>query len=345
VHVLEATADQMFNDIKPNMTTRMPSYQGDLELINHSAGSLTSQAYHKRWVTWNESLADAAEKNSLAAAWMGGQAYPQKRLNDAWTLALGGHFHDTGAGTATPRAYEYAWNDDVLTGNQFAGVFTSATESVTSVLDTSGPGTPLVIFNALNVPARRPRGGLSTSLCRREEHACDLVHRRSNAGTVRRWKLLFNAKVPSTGYAVYHVITGNAAGKGSELKVTPSSLENAHYRVQLNGDGDVSSIFDKSLRKELLAASIRLALSTDSPKFWPAWNMNFDQEQAAPRAFVSGPAKIRIKESGPVRIALEVTREGEGVQPMCRQSAWPRVMPATASSLPTASTGAARRRT
>src|ERR1700729_2587106 len=48
-HVVIATADQMFNDIQPGMESRMPRYQGDLELINHSAASLTSQAYHKRW--------------------------------------------------------------------------------------------------------------------------------------------------------------------------------------------------------------------------------------------------------------------------------------------------------
>ena len=62
VHVIESAADQMFNDIKPDMTSRMPQYKGDLELINHSAGSLTSQAYHKRWILKNELLADAAEK-------------------------------------------------------------------------------------------------------------------------------------------------------------------------------------------------------------------------------------------------------------------------------------------
>ena len=105
VHVVEATADQMFNDIKPDMTSRMPQYKGDLELINHSAGSLTSQAYHKRMILRNELLADAAEKASAAAAWMGGRPYPQQRLNDAWTLELAGHFHDLAAGTAAPRAY------------------------------------------------------------------------------------------------------------------------------------------------------------------------------------------------------------------------------------------------
>ncbi len=40
--------------------------------------------------------------------------------------------------------------------------------------------------------------------------------------------------------------------------------------------------------------------------------MDFDQEQAPPRAYVGGPAKIRIKENGPVRVSLEVTRETEG---------------------------------
>src|SRR5260370_33991699 len=49
VHVVESAADQMFNDISPQMTSRMPQYKGDLELINHSAGSLTCQPYHKRW--------------------------------------------------------------------------------------------------------------------------------------------------------------------------------------------------------------------------------------------------------------------------------------------------------
>jgi alpha-mannosidase len=113
------------------------------------------------------------------------------------------------------------------------------------------------------------------------------------------------------GYAAYDVAPAEASNSGSELKVTASSLENVRYRVQLNEGGDVSSIYDKSLRRELLAASVRLAISTDVPRQYPAWNMEFDQEQAAPRAYVGGPAKIRIKENGPVRVSLEVTRETE----------------------------------
>src|ERR1051326_2438809 len=80
-----SNADQMFLDIlKCCKNDRMPRYKGDLELINHSAGSLTSQAYHKRWNRKNELLAAAAEESSVAANWMGGRKYPLQRLNDAW---------------------------------------------------------------------------------------------------------------------------------------------------------------------------------------------------------------------------------------------------------------------
>ena len=39
---------------------------------------------------------------------------------------MGGHFHDLAAGTATPKSYEFAWNDDVIAMNQFAGVLNEA---------------------------------------------------------------------------------------------------------------------------------------------------------------------------------------------------------------------------
>jgi len=151
VHVISSTADQMFLNITPAEAAGLPRYTGELELTNHSAGSLTSQAYQKRWIRQEELLADAAEKSSTAAEWLGARPYPLERLNDAWTLAMGAHFHDLAAGTATPRSYEFAWNDDVIAMNQFAGVLSSATEGVAATLNTETKGVPLVVFNPLNI--------------------------------------------------------------------------------------------------------------------------------------------------------------------------------------------------
>jgi len=312
VHVVSAAADQMFLDITPEMTSRMPRYKGDLELINHSAGSLTSEAYHKRWNRKNEILADAAEKASIAAEWLGGRPYPQERLNDAWTLVMAGHFHDSAAGTATPRSYEFIQNDDVIALNQFAGVLTSATQAVAAGLNTQARGTAVVVYNSLNIgredvveaAVSLPAGTRAVRVTGPDGQ--DVPAQLSSDG-----KALFVAKVPSAGYAVFDVQPASAP-PASSLKVTVSSLENARYRVQIDGNGDVSSIFDKTLNRELLSAPVRLAISEDSPRQWPAWNMDFDQEQAAPRSYVGGAAQVRIVENGPARVAVEVSRQGEG---------------------------------
>jgi len=314
VHVVSATADQMFRDITAAQAAGLPRYTGEMELTNHSAGSLTSQAYQKRWIRQEELLADAAEKSSIAAEWLGARPYPLQRLNDAWTLAMGAHFHDLAAGTATPRAYEFAWNDDVIAMNQFAGVLTNASEAVAATLNTETKGEPLVIFNPLNI-AR-------TDVV---EAAVDFPHGmpksvrvtapdgKDVAAQITGGKVIFLASVPPVGYAVYDVEqAAEQIAASTSLRVSDHEMENEYYRVTLNQDGDVASIFDKKNATELLSAPARLAISYDNPAQWPAWNMDWEQEQAKPTAFVSGPAQIRVVENGPVRVAIEVSRETAG---------------------------------
>jgi alpha-mannosidase len=311
VHVVSANAEQMFLDITPSEAAGLPRYTGEMELTNHSAGSLTSQAYQKRWLRKEELLADAAEKTSIAAEWLGARPYPLQRLNNAWTLVMGGHFHDIAAGTATPKAYEFAWNDDVIAMNQFAGVLGNATEAVTAALNTETKGVPVVVFNPLNV-AREDiveatvnfSGGMPKAVHVSASDGKEVPAQISNG------KVVFVAKVPSVGYAVYDVQPGaGSAGAASRLQASENSIENQYYRVKLNADGDVASIFDKAIGKELLAAPARLALSYDNPEQWPAWNMDWDQEQAEPKAYVGGSARIRAVENGPARVAVEVSRE------------------------------------
>jgi len=314
VHVISATADQMFLNITPAEVARLPRYTGEMELTNHSAGSLTSQAYQKRWIRKEELLADAAEKSSVAAAWLGARHYPLERLNDAWTLAMGAHFHDLAAGTATPRAYQFAWNDDVIAMNQFADVLNSAVEGVSAALNTETKGVPLVVFNPLNI-AREDIVEASVHFPGEIPKAVHVVapDGKSLPAQMSDGKVIFTANVPSVGYAVYDVQSGVAAGASpSHLHVSKNELENEYYLVKLNEDGDVSSIFDKTAGKELLASPARLAISYDNPVHWPAWNMDWDQEQAAPKAYVAGPAQIRVVEDGPVRVAIEVSRETAG---------------------------------
>ncbi len=317
-----SNADQLFKDmIACCSLNRLPTYKGDLELINHSAGSLTSQTIHKRWNRKNELLADAAEKASVAAAWLGARPYPQQRLNDAWTLVMGGHFHDIMAGTATPKAYEYSWNDDVIAMNQFANVLSDATEAVSSALNTQTKGLPVVVYNPLST-AREDvveaevqfPGGMPKAIRVTGPDGKEVPSQLSNE------KAIFVAKAPSSGYTVYDVQPAESAMPGSFVGMTANqngavvlrSFENAHYRVHIDQTGDITGVFDKSLNKELLSAPMRLAFQYEKPVQWPAWNMDWDDQKKPPRALVTGPAKIQIVESGAARVAFEISRETEG---------------------------------
>jgi alpha-mannosidase len=313
VHVISANAERMFLDITPWQVAGLPRYTGEMELTNHSAGSLTSQAYQKRWLRKEELLADAAEKASIAAEWLGARPYPLQRLNDAWTLVTGGHFHDLAAGTASPKSYEFAWNDDVIAMNQFAGVLTNATEGVAAALNTETKGVPVVVFNPLNI-VREDLVEASVDFPGGTPKAVHVVGPDNNEvpAQLSNGKVIFVARAPSVGYAVYDVQPGPGPADQYRMKVSEDSLENQYYRVKLNAEGDIASIFDQSVHKELLRAPARLAISYDNPAQWPAWNMDWEQEQAAPKTYVGGPAKIRVVESGPARVAVEVSREAAG---------------------------------
>jgi alpha-mannosidase len=214
----------------------------------------------------------------------------------------------------------------VLAMNQFAGVISSATEAVASLLDTRATGIPVVVFNPLNV-ARQDvveaavtfAGGTPKSVRVVGPGATEVPAQLTASGHV-----LFLASVPSVGFAVFDVQASDAlpvplkpaAGARKTappaLAVSESSLENARYRLQIDRNGDIGSLFDKILNKELLSAPARLEIKTDNPRNWPAWNMDYEDQMRAPRAYVHGPAKVRIVENGPVRVAVEVARETEG---------------------------------
>jgi alpha-mannosidase len=204
--------------------------------------------------------------------------------------------------------------------NQFAGVITSATESIASALNTQSTGTPIVVFNPLGiaredvVEADMHFGSAEPKFVRVIGPDGKDVPAQVEASENGPAKVLFLAKVPSIGFAVFDVQPSDSApaASDSELQASKESLENSRYRVHVDENGDVSSIYDKKTSKELLHEPIRLAIITDNPRQWPAWNMDFEDEQNSPRSYVSGPAKARVAEGGPVRATIEVTRDTGG---------------------------------
>jgi alpha-mannosidase len=186
VKVVSSAADWLARSITPEMGAKLPRYTGELELTEHSAGSITSQAYMKRWNRKNELLADAAERAAVAAWWTGARPYPAQKLEDAWYLVLGSQMHDILPGTSVPMAYDLSWNDEVIAANQFGAVLEDSAGAIIAGMDTRSEGR-----NATVVVSTRPRPSGRTSSrpicsCRGTPGACmctALTARKSR----RRW--------------------------------------------------------------------------------------------------------------------------------------------------------------
>jgi alpha-mannosidase len=320
IRVISGPADWLFQAVTPELQKNLPRYKGELMLTEHSAGSISSQAYMKRWNRKNELLAGAAEGAAVAAAWLGGRAYPQQKLEDAWYLVLGSQMHDILPGTSVPKAYDLSWNDEVIAANQFASVMEDSVAVVSAAMNTQATGTALVVYNPLSI-AREDVVEADVPTTVRNPKSVRVLGPDGNAvaaqilsSTPASTRVAFTAKVTSVGFASFDVqLSADAAAPApSTLSVTEKKLENERYAVKLNDAGDVASIYDKEAKRELLSGPARLGLHYENPENWPAWNQDWADRQRPAKAYVGGPAKVRVVESGPVRVAVEVTREAEG---------------------------------
>jgi alpha-mannosidase len=317
IKVVLASSDQMYNDITEEQKAKLPRYKGDFLLTLHSAGAITSQAYMKRWNCKNELLADSAERAAVAAQWLGGAIYPQEKLNWSWIRLLSSQFHDILPGTSIPKAYEYAWNDEIVASNGFAAVLTDSAGAVSRGLDTRVKGKAVVVYNPLAIEREdvvEAQVGFVEKVSAVQVFGPDgkEVPSQFAAAGNNSVKVLFLAKMPAVGFAVYDIRPSKAACEmKTGLAVSKKTIENEFYKVSIGNSGNVTSIIDKKNNKELLAGAVRLEFMKERPQRSPAWDMDWADQSKPPYAYVDGPAAIRVVEKGPARVAVEIKRQAQ----------------------------------
>ena len=312
--IISAASDQLFKDYQPyGSHPELPVFDGELLMDVHGTGCYTSQAAMKLYNRQNELLGDAAERASVAAALLGVAEYPGKSLTESWQRFIFHQFHDDLTGTSIPRAYEFSWNDELLSLKQFSGILTHSVGSVAGKLDTRVKGIPVVLYNAsgfkaadvviIEVEASR----FPKSVAVYNEQG-KLVVSQLVSYTDGKVRLLVEATVPANGYAVYDV---RLSGEGKEMPaVEAASVENSFYKLTLNENGDITSLFDKRNNKELVKAgkAIRLALFTENKSFeWPAWEILKETVDATPIS-ITEDVKVTLCENGALRKTLCVEK-------------------------------------
>jgi alpha-mannosidase len=314
--VVLTSSDQIYKDITPEIRAKLPTYSGDLLLIEHSAGSMTSQSYMKRANRKNEALSKSAEQAASIADWLGGASYPTTKLNNSWELLLGSQFHDILPGTATPLSYRYAWNDEFIAANGFSEVLKNSVGSISHELNTQVQGRAIVVYNpvaieredVVTVDLSYPKLPLNVKVFDKNnsEVPSQIISAAGNKISV-----IFLAKLPSAGLSVFDIRETADKPANSTLLVTTQTLENNYLKVKIDANGDIASIFDKLAAKEVLSKPATLDFQQERPSQWPSWNMDWNDRKVAPFDFMNKEVSVKIVEQGPVRVALAITKKGQ----------------------------------
>lgn len=318
IEIISAASDQLFRDFHPyDAHPELPVFDGELTMDVHGTGCYTSQAAMKLYNRQNELLGDAAERAAFAAELLGQADYPSDFITNAWRRFIFHQFHDDLTGTSIPRAYEFSWNDELLSLKQFSKVIENSSAAVSALLDTRVKGTPVVLYNALghdvtdvveiSVPADSyPAKAVVTDGDGKPLKA-QITGYADGCATV-----LTEATVPANGYAVIGV---RLSGKGNPAKVSEGRmLENSLYSLAFDSNGDIVSLIVKADGKELVepGKAIRLAIFEENESFsWPAWEILKKTVDQDPVSITDG-VSMTLVEKGPLRTTLCIEKTYDG---------------------------------
>ena len=316
--VYSATTREFFDllEAMPDKAKKsMPVYDGEFLLTAHGTGSYTSRTVTKRWNRRCELLADAAERFLCAAFVNGFSEYPQYGIDSAWKKVIAHQFHDDITGTSFEECYKRSHNDYLQAMNTFSAEYTAACKALSEQTDTSfAEGIPVVVSNPLQTATSR-KGVVRVTVNADsdffrvfDKNGEEVPSQTLIIGDNQR-EIAFIADVPSCGLAVYDLRESTEKSLVStELKITEKSIENKNLAVKIDENGDVFSIFDKKLGKELLKKPIRFAVFNNTHSFdWPAWEIKYEDICEKPYMYAGNP-EIKIKDNGAAVCSLEIRK-------------------------------------
>lgn len=224
----------------------LPVYDGELYLECHT-GTYTTMGRNKRYNRICEQKLHDAELLSALAMRLGTAEYPQAKLEEIWKEVLLYQFHDILPGSSINRVYEESQERYAVLADETDSLINSAAESLCGIIDTSALSSPAVVFNTLSF---------------------------ERSGWIKTGSGYSYVTVPSVGYSTADMAEcGNVSSKYE-------GLENDILSVRLADNGDIISVYNKKLGKELLSGGSAAMLIYDD--VGDAWEMEYEYLSKAP---------------------------------------------------------------
>ncbi|MEC4815672.1 MAG: glycoside hydrolase family 38 C-terminal domain-containing protein, partial [Scytonema sp. PMC 1069.18] len=307
-------------------TPQFPIWEDELYLEFHR-GCYTTHADQKRWNRYCEGLLYQAELFAALATIGCGVMYPKAELEAAWKKVLFHQFHDILPGSSITQVYVDAlpiWQEVEKVGHE---ILQQSLSAIASSIDLPTPpypeAQPIVVFNPLNwvrsevveipfskVDDEQSFDWLICNLDGQEiQSQARFIESRRNANgeTFVQSVSFFANDIPACGYRVFWLCPYKPSLQSHE-QIQEFVLENEFLRVEVSQKtGDLSSVFDKILHREVLSApGNQLQAFRDEGQYWDAWNIdpNYAQHPLPPAELLS----IHHLERGTLRSRIRVVR-------------------------------------
>ncbi len=238
--VTQRTVKEFLDDLNKNRHL-YESWVGELYLGFHQ-GTYTSQAKNKWYNRKMEINLRHAEFLSSLDRVIGGANYPKAQLDELWQETLLYQFHDILPGSSIQRVHKESLERYESMSHEVHALQTAALERLSDHIATDGIQKPVIAWNTL--PWQR-----DTWIQVKD-----------------RWQ---QVQVPSMGYTVVDTAINETVDQPFTLSA--SILENDVLKIEFDGNGLITSIYDKASDKQLMPdnqANNELAVYADEGDAW-----------------------------------------------------------------------------
>ena len=311
-----STTSQFFKTIE-EQSKEFETWSDELYLEKHR-GTFTTHGWVKKENRECEALLYTTELLAVLGMLLGtkgtSKKYPQQQLELAWKKLLLNQFHDIVPGTAIAEVYDDVHKDfsdlksicEHIHKQSLSGLVEKAGKRKTA------KDFRFSIFNSL----AWPRSSYVTLAIEADEKSFfvsdvegnpveyQLLGRRKGTTLL----LCFLENIPPLSFASL-VVTPFAAKSTppAPWKITNRLVETPRYRVRFDSRGQISSLHDKALRRELIGKGARanhFQAFKDLPKQWDAWDIEAEYSNRPIDLFKF--ERLRIIESGPLRATIRL---------------------------------------
>ncbi len=286
----------------------LPSWVGELYLEYHR-GTYTTQAKNKLYNRRSEFLMHDVEMMSALSWFLAGKAYPSAEIVKAWKIICKNQFHDVIPGSSVTDVYKDSTADYMEVFRTGGNMLDDAINSLTKAQEKTQN---ITVFNTLswdrNDAFKVKVDGDASNLCAVDADGNQLPTQPVADDSTSVW--VMPGAVPSIGAIEYSLADGvyNAADKC--ISVSAASLENKYYKVSLDENGLISSIYDKNAGREAVPEGARVnvfQLFEDKPISPDAWDIEFYYPDKCQE--LTQLEEITVAEDGPVRGSVKIVRK------------------------------------